>query len=362
MNINSRKKQIKPKVTIDQNKDDRSVFKKFKQRFLDILSIFSKKKLFLFGVLLISILLLFLYIPNIQNLTSLRIMDNSFINDQKQKISEIESNIVNNNERLDLLQEKDQHLLNLEVKIFELNTKIKEISEENNLITQKNNELIEHIKIIADKPSKEIKLKEESFGAGEELINNNEDLSNIDEIDNNLRKIDKIEDSIIDKEIDPKKVNLVSLIIKRIEESVIFKEDFDDEIELLVSLNINYENMDELRDLSTKRIATPEEIIRDLDEYLKENINLYKGDNKFKSKFFEILSKEVNVARLNYSENVSLIEELKSNIYNDDLTNAMSIIRKTEFSEDLIDLSKNIELRSLYLNEIKYLKHKFENN
>ena len=44
---------------------------------------------------------------------------------------------------------------------------------------------------------------------------------------------------------------------------------------------------------------------------LKENINLYKGENKLKSKFFDILSREVNVARVNYSD-TSLIEELKS--------------------------------------------------
>ncbi|MGI9312920.1 MAG: hypothetical protein ACR2O9_05215, partial [Alphaproteobacteria bacterium] len=139
------------------------------------------------------------------------------------------------------------------------------------------------------------------------------------------------------------------------------KENFDDEVELLLTLDLDYENIDNLKNISNSPIPTPEEIISELDNYLKENINLYKGDNKLKSKFFDILSREVNIARVNYSD-TSLIEELKSNIYNDDLTNAKIILSKLEFRDELIDISEKLELRTVYLNELNNLKLRFENN
>ena len=103
-----------------------------------------------------------------------------------------------------------------------------------------------------------------------------------------------VNESPINKSIYDEKNKLVALIIDKIEENVRVKENFDDEVELLLTLDLDYENIDNLKNISNSPIPTPEEIISELDNYLKENINLYKGDNKLKSKFFDILSKPLS--------------------------------------------------------------------
>ena len=366
MSLNTRKKQIKPKVTIDQKEDNISTGKKLKGVFSGIFGFFSKKRLFLLSILLIFTFGILKYYPDIKNLSNLSILDESFIMDQEKKIFEIENKIVSNKEKLDLLEDKNEALLNLQAKILELNTEIQEISEKNNLITQQNNELIDYIELIREKPKDaEIIIEEPKeiqkvqLGYDEEIFY--EQQQNKDFVYEKKINTEAVNESPINTSIDNEKNNLVALIINKIEENVRVKENFDDEVELLLSLELDYENIDNLKNISNNLIPTPEEIISELDNYLKENINLYQGENKIKSKFFDILSKEVNVARVNYRD-ASLIEELRYNIYKDDLTDAKVILSKLEIRDELIDISEKLELRTVYLNELSNLKLRFENN
>ena len=366
MSLNTRKKQVKPKVTIDQKEATISTGKKFKGVFSGIFAFFTKKRLILLSLVSIFTFGILKYYPDIKNLSTLSILDNSFIMDQEKKLLEIENKIVSNKEKLDLLEEKDDVLLNLQAKILELNTEIQEISEKNNLITQQNKELIDYIELIREKP-KDLDVKiEEPKGIQKVQLDYEERIlfdqqQNKDSIYESNINTEAVKESPINKSIDDEKNNLAALIIDKIEENVRVKENFDDEVELLLTLDLDYENIDNLKNISNSPIPTPEEIISELDNYLKENINLYIGDNKLKSKFFDILSREVNVARVNYSD-TSLIEELKSNIYNDDLTDAKIILSKLEFRDELIDISEKLELRTVYLNELNNLKLRFENN
>ena len=63
---------------------------------------FTKKRLILLSLISIFTFGILKYYPDIKNLSTLSILDNSFIMDQEKKLLEIENKIVSNKEKLDL--------------------------------------------------------------------------------------------------------------------------------------------------------------------------------------------------------------------------------------------------------------------
>ena len=108
MNANTRKKQIKPKVTIDQNEGSGSKSKAASKRFT-LSKIKLNRKLFIgFGLLLIFAIPSYLFFKSNPDLSNFTILKNEVISEQNKKIDKIETQISNNNQLLLDLEKKDQ--------------------------------------------------------------------------------------------------------------------------------------------------------------------------------------------------------------------------------------------------------------
>tara|TARA_B000000441_G_scaffold105029_1_gene74662 strand:- start:99 stop:638 length:540 start_codon:yes stop_codon:yes gene_type:complete len=145
MNANTRKKQIKPKVTIDQQEGSGSKSKAASKRFA-LLKIKLNRKFFIgLGFLLIFALPSYLFFKSNPDLANFTILKNEVISEQNKKIDKIETQISNNNQLLLDLERKDQALLRLESQMIELSEMLKVISEKNDIISNTNNQLMQYI-------------------------------------------------------------------------------------------------------------------------------------------------------------------------------------------------------------------------
>ncbi len=138
---NSRKKQIKPKLTIDHDNHGTEPKPKFgfMKRFLSRLN--SRILIYLI-ILGAFVYLVYFLTPFFNGTSNIKLIDGKILNEQESKITEIESQINNNNQLLLALQGKDDAIIDLERKIIELNNILNTISEKNIEITEQNNQLI----------------------------------------------------------------------------------------------------------------------------------------------------------------------------------------------------------------------------
>ena len=146
----------------------------------------------------------------------------------------------------------------------------------------------------------------------------------------------------------------------RIKKNVASKRYFQNELELLVSIGFEDEDMRILRELSDQVILTPNELKKEFELLLKEDVILHDGENGLRSKFFDLLKNQISIKRKKQNQEYVLIEEIKANIYNDNLKEAIVIIEGLELDRDPQGILVNIKNRSLYLDEIKRLNEKYD--
>ena len=364
MNTNTRKKQIKPKVTIDQDEVSTSKSKVSSKRF--ILSRIKLNRNLYIGIGLVLVVLLpsYFFFKSNLNLTNFTIFKNNVISEQNKKIDKIETQLSNNNQLLLDLEKKDQTLIRLESQIVKLSEMLKMISEKNDIISDKNDQLM---KYIDNETKKKITLQESALDYEEEI--NVNDIQLVDSAINSetLAKEPKKKISgsqvpnLPDNSVDESnKKNIVSVVINRIEKNVANKEDFRNEVDLLATIGTDSEIINNLMKLSDKPISTPNEIVNQLELLLEEDIILYKGESGIKSKIFGILENQVSITKKNKSPGDVVIQEIKASIYNDNLDEVVETIKELNFKEDAKALLQNINNRTLYLNEMKYLKEKYD--
>ena len=87
---------------------------------------------------------------------------------------------------------------------------------------------------------------------------------------------------------------------------------------------------------------------------------MHDGENGLRSKFFDLLKNQISIKRKKQNQEYVLIEEIKANIYNDNLKEAIVIIERLELDRDPQGILVNIKNRSLYLDEIKRLNEKYD--
>ena len=87
---------------------------------------------------------------------------------------------------------------------------------------------------------------------------------------------------------------------------------------------------------------------------------MHDGENGLRSKFFDLLKNQISIKRKKQNQEYVLIEEIKANIYNDNLKEAILIIERLELDRDPQGILVNIKNRSLYLDEIKRLNEKYD--
>ena len=364
MNTNTRKKQIKPKVTIDQDKV--GIPKpKLASKIFSLFKIKINRKLFFWTVMtLIIALSTYLFLKSSPSLTSITIFSKDAISEQNKKINEIESLITENSKLIRDLEEKDQMLLSLEAQMMEMNSMLSSIARENEIISEANNELIDYLnsanenKIIT--PEDEIFIEDKIDRDNIQLIEKTPDPKIIlDESEAEISEstgTDTI-NSLADKN---KKKNITSIVMDRIKKNVASKRYFQNELELLVSIGFEDEDMRILRELSDQVILTPNELKKEFELLLKEDVILHDGENGLRSKFFDLLKNQISIKRKKRNQEYVLIEEIKANIYNDNLKEAILIIERLELDRDPQGILVNIKNRSLYLDEIKRLNEKYD--
>ena len=363
MNANTRKKQIKPKVTIDQNEGSGSKSKAASKRFT-LSKIKLNRKLFIgFGLLLIFAIPSYLFFKSNSDLSNFTILKNEVISEQNKKIDKIETQISNNNQLLLDLEKKDQALLKLESQMMELREMLKVISEKNDIISNTNNQLMQYIN---SENHKKLKLQENALPTGEPDIDNiqllrksinTEEIS--DEAKENVSESQEIELEN-NLEGDQNEKNIAVIVIDRIEKNVANKKDFRNEVDLLISIGNDVEALSNLMDLSDKTIFTPNELALELELLLEEDIILYRGESGIRSKIFGILENQISITKKNKTLEYVVIEEIKASIYNDNLDEVVDIIKSLNFDGDAEALLTNINNRTLYLNEIKHLKEMYD--
>ena len=135
---------------------------------------------------------------------------------------------------------------------------------------------------------------------------------------------------------------------------------FQIELELLVSIVFEDEDIRILRELSDQVILTPNELKKEFELLLKEDVILHDEENGLRSKFFDLLKNQISIKRKKQNQEYVLIEEIKANIYNDNLNEAIVIIERLELDRDPQGVLVNIKNRSLYLDEIKRLNEKYD--
>ena len=157
-----------------------------------------------------------------------------------------------------------------------------------------------------------------------------------------------------------KKKNITSIVMDRIKKNVANKKYFQNELELLVSIGFEDEDIRILRELSDQVILTPNELKKEFELLLKEDVILHDGENGLRSKFFDLLKNQISIKRKKQNQEYVLIEEIKANIYNDNLNEAIVLIERLELESDPQGILVNIKNRSLYLDEIKRLNEKYD--
>ena len=363
MNTQTRKKQIKPKVIIDQKEGRESKTKAASKTFI-LPKIRLNRKLYIgFGFFLIVVLpsyLVFKFNPSIANFT---ILKNEVISEQNKKIDKIETQISNNNQLLLDLEKKDQALLRLETQMIELTEMLKVVSEKNDIISEKNNQLMQFINSenLENLKSQENLLPTEELPMDNieflEKSINSEVISN--ELQKNIFETREPEPSN-NFEGDKNKKNIATLVIKRIEKNVANKKNFRNEVDLLLSIDNNAELFSNLMELSDKIIPTPNELVYELELLLEEDIVLFNGESGIRSKVLGILENQISIKKKNKTLEDVVIEEIKASIYNDNLDEVADIIKGLTFGGDVEVILTNINNRTLYLNEIKHLKEMYD--
>jgi len=365
---NSRKKQIKPKVTIDHDihgKDPKPKFG-FMKRFLSKLNSKILVYLITFGAF---VYLVYFLIPFFNGTSNIKLIDVKILNEQEAKITEIESQINNNNQLLLALQGKDDAIIDLERKIIELNNILNTISEKNIEITEQNNQLISMMN----------ETKIPGSNQSPNLINNEEisltDTKPVDDetfmpVDDSLISLDKnivmdpVQDvpTSIEVSISENNKNIVELVIRRIEENIDLKIEFQDEIDILQNLGLDDLAVNKLIKLSYETVPSQEDLINELDRILESQVSLFEGDNGFKSRVFNYISGEISITRKSYIQNPNKIDEIKANIYNDDLLDVLISIDKIDLESDKSTLIDMIKVRKIYKDNMRELRDKFEIN
>lgn len=365
---NSRKNQIKPKVTIDDDdhgKDPKPKFG-FMKRFLSRLNSKILMYLITFGAL---IYLVYFLIPFFNGTSNIKLIDGKILNEQEAKITEIESKINNNNQLLLALQGKDDAIIDLERKIIELNNILNTISEKNIEITEQNNQLISMINETKNP------LNDQSTN----LINNEEmsltDSTSVDDetfipMDDSLTSLNKniamnsVQDTptSIDVSISENNKNIVELVIRRIEENINLKIEFQDEIDILQNLGLDDLTANKLIELSYKTVPSQDDLINEFDRILESQVSLYEGDKGIKSRVFNYISGEISITKKSYIQNPYKIDEIKANIYNDDLLDVLISIDQIDLESDKSTLIDMIKVRKIYKDNMQELRDKFELN
>ena len=146
----------------------------------------------------------------------------------------------------------------------------------------------------------------------------------------------------------------------RIKKNVASKKYFQNELELLVSIGFEDEDIRILRELSDQVILTPNELKKEFELLLKEDVILHDEEYGLRSKFFDLLKNQISIKRKKQNQEYVLIEEIKANIYNDNLNEAIVLIERLELESDPQGILVNIKNRSLYLDEIKRLNEKYD--
>lgn len=363
MNSNTRKRQIKPKVTIDQHEGSGSKPKASSKRFILSKIKLNRKLLIGFGFLLIFALPSYLFFKSNPDLANFTILKNEVISEQNKKIDKIETQISNNNQLLLDLEKKDQALLRLESQIIELSEMLRVISEKNDIISNTNNQLMQYIN---SESQKKLNLQENALRTEELYMN---DIQLLGKSINPGAISDEAQEKIFDpQESEPRnnlednknKKNIAVIIIDRIEKNVANKKDFRNEVDLLVSIGNGADAFSNLMELSDKSISTPNELVFELELLLEEDITLYRGDSGIRSKIFGILENQISIKKKNKNLESVVIEEIKASIYNDNLDEVVDIIKGLNFDGDAETLLTNINNRTLYLNEIKNLKEIYD--
>ena len=363
MNANTRKKQIKPKVTIDQQEGSGSKSKAASKRFT-LLKIKLNRKFFIgLGLLLIFALPSYLFFKSNPDLANFTILKNEVISEQNEKIDKIETQISNNNQLLLDLERKDQALLRLESQMIELSEMLKVISEKNDIISNTNNQLMQYIN---SENQKKLKSQDNALLTEEIYMDNIQLLGK--SINSEVISDETQEKFFESKENEPRnniesdknKKNIAAIVIDRIEKNVAGKKDFRNEVDLLISIDNDVEAFSNLMELSDKTIPTPNELVFELELLLEEDIILYRGDSGIRSKIFGILENQISIKKKNKTLEYAVIEEIKASIYNDNLDEVVDIIKGLNFDSDAEALLTNINNRTLYLNEIKHLKEIYD--
>ena len=363
MNTNTRKKQIKPKVTIDEKEGRGSNTKATTKRFT-LPKIKINRKLYIgFGFFLIIALPFYLFFKSSPNLANFTILKNEVISEQNKKIDKIETQISNNNQLLQDLEKKDQVLIRLESQIIELSEMLKLVSEKNNIISNTNNQLMQFIN---SENQKKLEIQESALPT-DELYKDNIQL--LEKSINSELISSGSKEQIFESQVkergnnlasDKNKKDIATIIISRIEKNVANKKEFRNEVDLLVSIGNDGEAVSNLMGLSDKTISTPNELVFELELLLKEDIILYKGESGIRSKIFSVLENQISIKRKNKSQEDDVIEEIKASIYNDNLDEVVDVIKDLNFNGDTEALLTNISNRTLYLNEIKLLKEMYD--
>ena len=363
MNANTRKKQIKPKVTIDQQEGSGSKSKAASKRFA-LLKIKLNRKFFIgLGFLLIFALPSYLFFKSNPDLANFTILKNEVISEQNKKIDKIETQISNNNQLLLDLERKDQALLRLESQMIELSEMLQVISEKNDIISNTNNQLMQYIN---SENQKKLKSQDNALLTEEIYMDN---IQLLGKSINSEVILDETQEKFFESkeneprnnlESDKNKKNIAAIVIDRIEKNVAGKKDFRNEVDLLISIDNDVEAFSNLMELSDKTIPTPNELVFELELLLEEDIILYRGDSGIRSKIFGILENQISIKKKNKTLEYAVIEEIKASIYNDNLDEVVDIIKGLNFDSDAEALLTNINNRTLYLNEIKHLKEIYD--
>ena len=363
MNSNTRKRQIKPKVTIDQHEGSGSKPKASSKRFILSKIKLNRKLLIGFGFLLIFALPSYLFFKSNPDLANFTILKNEVISEQNKKIDKMETQISNNNQLLLDLEKKDQALLRLESQIIELSEMLRVISEKNDIISNTNNQLMQYIN---SENQKKLKLQENALPTEELYMDNIQLLGKYEDSGANSNETqEKFFESQENEprnilESDKNKKNIAAIVIDRIEKNVASKKYFRNEVDLLISIGNDVEAFSNLMELSDKTISTPNELVFELELLLEEDIILYRGDSGIRSKIFGILENQISIKKKNKTLEYVVIEEIKASIYNDNLDEVVDIIKGLNFDSDADALLTNINNRTLYLNEIKHLKEMYD--
>tara|TARA_B100000900_G_scaffold337138_1_gene299029 strand:- start:638 stop:1738 length:1101 start_codon:yes stop_codon:yes gene_type:complete len=366
MNTNTRKKQIKPKVTINQDEPSSSKSRVTSRRSVLARLRVSRKAVIWLVLIIIFVVAAYFILKSNPKLTNISLMNNDIISEQNEKIGIIENQISDNNQLLRELEKKDQALLRLESQVIELNSMIREISEKNDSITEANDQLLQYVQT---ENKKKTIFETSKIDFEEELYRDNmQVVAKTNSNENNSNKT--IEATVVAQEPDPlndsfnksNKKSIISIVLDRIEQNIANNKSFSNEVELLVIIGVEDPVTLNLNKLSDKIIPTPNDLINELELLLEEEIILYKGDGGISSKIYSLIKDQISIKRKSQAQQTDVLNEIRTNIYNDNLKVAEALVEDLNSSKDTEVLVMKINNRKLYLEQIKYLIEKYELN